>query len=514
MKQSPSNLPATRRCAIYTRKSTSVGLEMEFNSLDAQREACEAYVARMPGWKVLPTRYDDGGFTGANLERPAFRRLVADCEAGLIDIVVVYKVDRLSRSLLDFSQVMDRLNRSGAAFVSVTQNFSTADAMGRLTLNMLMSFAEFEREMIGERTRDKIGASRRKGKWTGGTVPMGYTVVAKKLKVDVAEAGVVREVFALYEQHPSALRVARQLNATGMSTKRHVSAGGNVRPSRPWGKNDVLRVLRCALYAGLVSSGGQLHPGEHEPIITRALFDRVQARLKRNARELGQYTRNPDYLLVGLLRCRCGAAMTSASSFAHGRRYRYYRCAKRSAQGDEACPARQLPADAIESYVVDRIRQATADGNFAVEVAEKAQMQVAERRKALSAERAKLPTLIAKLTTEGEKLVESLSTVKGTAKTMLEGKIERLGTELGLHETRLAEVDRQLSALSQVEIESRWVATLLRDFDPVWDALTPENRGRLVRAVVERVEVDEAENKIRIVMADLDGAADQQGAAA
>lgn len=206
MSQKREVLPsaAVRRCAIYTRKSTTMGLEQEFNSLHAQREACEAYTRSQPGWQLVPETYDDGGFTGANIERPAFQRLMADVEAGKIDIIVVYKVDRLSRSLLDFAKVMERLNASGASFVSVTQNFSTADAMGRLTLNVLMSFAEFEREMIGERTRDKIAASRRKGKWTGGPVPFGYVAKDKKLVLNEGEAEIVREAFRVYltADHP------------------------------------------------------------------------------------------------------------------------------------------------------------------------------------------------------------------------------------------------------------------------------------------------------------------------
>ena len=209
-----------RRCAIYTRKSTARGLDQEFNTLDAQYETCERYVTGQTGWQLVPERYDDGGFTGANLERPAFQRLEADIQAGKIDIVVVYKVDRLSRSLLDFAKVMDRFNQAGTAFVSVTQNFSTADAMGRLTLNMLMSFAEFEREMIAERTRDKIAAARRRGKWTGGTVPIGYKAIDKKLIIDEVEAPIVREIFDLYEQHRSALAVAKLLNKNKRRTRR------------------------------------------------------------------------------------------------------------------------------------------------------------------------------------------------------------------------------------------------------------------------------------------------------
>jgi site-specific DNA recombinase len=201
----------------YGSKSTSKGLEQDFNSIDAQREACERYVAAQQhdGWRLLADRYDDGGFTGANLDRPGFRRLMADIEAGAVDVVVVYKVDRLSRSLLDFARLMDRFEQLDVAFVSVTQSFSTADAMGRLTLNILLSFAQFEREMIGERTRDKIQAARRRGKWTGGPVPLGCRTEDKKLVVDEAEAVVVRRAFGLYLEHHSADAVVRELRAEG-----------------------------------------------------------------------------------------------------------------------------------------------------------------------------------------------------------------------------------------------------------------------------------------------------------
>ena len=220
----PSALLETKRCAVYTRKSTTAGLEQSFNSLDAQREACEQYIRSQAGlgWQLIPEPYDDGGFTGANIQRPAFQRLMQDVEAGKVDIVVVYKVDRLSRSLLDFAKLMDRFNRASVAFVSVTQNFSTADAMGRLTLNVLMSFAEFEREMIGERTRDKMAAARRKGKWTGGPPPLGYDVVDRMLVVNEAEAALVRRLFDLYLGLRSAGAVARALNAECRTTKHHV----------------------------------------------------------------------------------------------------------------------------------------------------------------------------------------------------------------------------------------------------------------------------------------------------
>src|ERR1019366_466635 len=323
----PKVAPENRRCAIYTRKSTSVGLEQDFNSLDAQREACTAYIQKEPGWTLVDERYDDGGFTGANIERPAFQRLLTDIDAAKIDVVVVYKVDRLSRSLLDFAKLMERFGRAGASFVSVTQNFSTADAMGRLTLNMLMSFAEFEREMIGERTRDKIAAARRKGKWTGGPVPFGYTVEEKRLVVNDDEAVLVREIFPLYLEQRSALAVARIFNERHLLSKSDPADDGKC---RTWTKADVLRLIRTPVYAGYVRSHGEFYDGEHEALVDRETFSRAGALLNLAARTTNDPSRNPDYILRGLLRCACcGSAFTPASTRKGRTEYRYYRCIDR-----------------------------------------------------------------------------------------------------------------------------------------------------------------------------------------
>jgi site-specific DNA recombinase len=413
----PDVVPEARRCAIYTRKSTSVGLEQDFNSLDAQREACTAYIQNQPGWTVVGERYDDGGFTGANIERPAFQRLLTDIDAAKIDVLVVYKVDRLSRSLLDFAKLMERFNRAGASFVSVTQNFSTADAMGRLTLNMLMSFAEFEREMIGERTRDKIAAARRKGKWTGGTVPLGYTVAEKRLVVNEDEAVLVREIFALYIEQRSTLAVARLLNEASRSTKRRVSTNGRITEGRPWTKADVLGVIKNPIYAGYMRSHGELYDAEHKALIDRETFSRVRALLDGTTRTTNDPSRNANYILRGLLRCACcGSSFTPASTGKGRREYRYYRCIKKDKQGKEACPSSPLPADAIEAYVIERLREFAAEETS----------------------------------------------------------------------TKVA------------EIETSWVTRCLADFDSIWDVLTPQNRGRLVRAVVESVEVDEPANRVKV----------------
>jgi site-specific DNA recombinase len=496
--------PDARRCAIYTRKSTSAGLEQDFNSLDAQREACVAYIKRQPGWALLDDRYDDGGFTGANIERPAFQRLLADIGTGKIDVVVVYKVDRLSRSLLDFAKLMERFGVAGASFVSVTQNFSTADAMGRLTLNMLMSFAEFEREMIGERTRDKIAAQRRRGKWTGGTVPLGYTVQEKKLVVNDLEAVLVREVFSLYLQQRSTLAVARLLNKSHRSTKRHVAANGRLREARPWTKADVTRLIRNPLYAGYMGSHGELYEGEHKPIVDRETFSQVRDLLDGRSGPTKDHGRNAGYILRGLLQCACcGSAFTPASTRKGRTEYRYYRCVKRDKEGKEACPSAPLPAGAIEEHVIERLREAVATGSLAADVEASVKERLRDRRKELLTERKKLPGQIASLSAEGKRLLDAMAEVDGVARRLADERLQGLGDELARCEVRLATVERELATLERTALESSWVARCLNDFTAIWDVLTPENRGRLLRAVVQRVDVDEPANQVKVFMVDL-----------
>lgn len=487
-----------KRCAIYTRKSTAAGLEQEFNSLDAQREACEHYVASQThlGWRRLPRRYDDGGFTGANLDRPAFRQLMQDVDAGELDVVVVYKVDRLSRSLLDFARVMARFNRAGVAFVSVTQNFSTADAMGRLTLNMLMSFAEFEREMIAERTRDKIAAARRRGKWTGGPVPIGYDVVDKRLIINELEAVVVRELFELYEQHGSALTVARMLNKLGRTTKRHRSATGQLRTGHQWTKDAVLRVLRNPIFSGMMPHGNDLHEGEHEAIIEPKRYERIRAALDSRSRVSKRTGRNPAYLLTGLLRCkRCGGALTPASTRNGTREYRYYRCVTRDKKGSKACEAKPLPAEELEKFVAERIQVATADGALAIEIAESLKERTSRKRRELQAERRELPREIETLSAERKALMDN-----GQTDTEREQELSAL---VERYEARQAAVECALAALEQADVEAEWVARALSHFRVVWNSMTLENRRRLVRAVVDEIEIDEPTGEVVVKLADI-----------
>jgi DNA invertase Pin-like site-specific DNA recombinase len=350
------------RCAVYTRKSTEEGLEQAFNSLDAQREAGEAYIAsqRAEGWVCLPDRYDDGGYTGGNMDRPALKQLLADIEAGKIDTVVVYKVDRLSRSLLDFSQLVGLFDRHKVSFVSVTQQFNTTTSMGRLTLNILLSFAQFEREIIGERIRDKVAAAKRKGKHTGGPPVLGYDIDTqnRKLVVNPAEADLVRRIFRLFAQLGSGMKVAQALNADGFRTKAWTTRSGKVRPGQPWDKIAVNRVLNNVKYVGQVSHKGTMYDGEHEAIIDRKTWDRAQEILatNHNARAAHSRRKTPA-LLGGLIRCgTCGKAMGVTFTRRRGKEYRYYLCGKAAKQGYDQCPVKSVAAGEVEKAVFEQLR--------------------------------------------------------------------------------------------------------------------------------------------------------------
>jgi len=360
------SLGSTRRharvcCAIYTRKSSEEGLDQEFNSLQAQREACEAFInsQRHEGWVCLPTCYDDGRFSGATMDRPALRQLLADITAGRVDTVVVYKIDRLTRSLADFAKIVDILDARGASFVSVTQQFNTTTSMGRLTLNVLLSFAQFEREVIGERIRDKIAASKRKGMWMGGVPPLGYRVEDRKLVVIDSEAETVRSIFRRYVELGSVRFLKEELDAHGIKSKSWMSASGRLKGCKPFSRGALYLILQNRTYLGEIVHNGQSHPGEHAPIIDEPLWDAAQAQLAANTaeRNSGPRTREPS-LLAGLLFDSAGNRMTPTHAGKQGTRYRYYasRPLITKDQTDGSAGMR-LPAEAIEQLVTSRVRQ-------------------------------------------------------------------------------------------------------------------------------------------------------------
>jgi len=406
----------TLSCAIYTRKSTDEGLDQEFNSLDAQREAGEAFIKSQAfeGWTCLPDRYDNGGFTGGNMDRPALRRLLADIEAGKIDCVVVYKVDRLSRSLLDFAKLMETFEKHQVSFVSVTQQFNTATSMGRLVLNVLLSFAQFEREIISERTRDKIAAARRKGKWAGGHPILGYDIdpCGFKLIVNEDEAVRVRAIFELYLEHQALLPVVQELDRRGWVNKRWTTRKGRERGGKPFTKTSLHKLLTNVAYIGKIKYKNEVHDGEHAAIVDVEVWQRVQALLERNGRTGGAAVRNKfGALLKGILRCvPCGCAMTPTHATKNGtKRYRYYVCSSAQKPGWHTCPSKSIPATEIEQFVVDQIKGIGNDPAVLNETVGQARVQGRACVAELEAERQGLERGLQRWNGEVRKLVEQIA---------------------------------------------------------------------------------------------------------
>jgi len=350
-------------CAIYTRKSTSEGLDQEFSSLDNQRESAENYIKSQQheGWSVSPTLYDDGGFTGANIERPALQNLLNDIKAGKINCVVVYKVDRLSRSLLDFTQLLEFFDKNNVFFVSVTQSFNTNTSMGRLTLNILLSFAQFEREIISERTKDKMGAARRRGQWLGGRTPFGYRKdeETKKLIIDPEEAATVRKIFDLYLKGNSALAITKSMNLEGYLTRSFTTRSNKVIGNKPYTNSRILYILKNHIYVGKVHYEGKTYDGQQPAIIDEDTFLKVQRMLAENKTlRVPQGNTECAGLLTRILTCKdCGTPMIQTYSSKEGKhKYRYYVCNNAQKRGYAGCPNKSIPAQLIEDDVIERLK--------------------------------------------------------------------------------------------------------------------------------------------------------------
>jgi site-specific DNA recombinase len=490
------------RCAVYTRKSTEEGLEQEFNSLDAQREAGEAFVRSQAGegWALLPARYDDGGFTGGHMDRPALQRLLADIRAGQVDCVVTHRVDRLSRSLLDFARLMETFEKHRVSFVSVTQQFNSATSMGRLVLNVLLSFAQFEREIIAERTRDKVAATRRKGKWAGGRPLLGYDVDPRggRLLVNAEEAQRVRDIFALYLEHGALLPVVQELERRGWANKSWRTKKGHQRGGRPFTKTGLHRLLTNVAYTGRVRYKGEVHPGEHPPLVDAGVFQRVQQALAQNGPALGPPARGrPGALLKGLLRCGpCGCAMTPSHAAKGGRRYRYYTCVAAQKRGWHTCPSKSVPAGEIEALVVQQVQEAGRDP--------------ALLRGALEQARQQAEGQAAQLETEGRALEHDLGRWQGELR-LLSGQL-RPGADNGPLVARLAELQERVALIAgrvqkvreQVRaaydglLDEGQAAAALALFDGLWHELPPGEQARVLGLLVQRVDYDGARGRLAI----------------
>ena len=343
-------------CAIYTRKSSDEGLEQNFNSLDAQREACEAYVLSQAGegWSALPTRYDDGGFSGGSMERPGLKRLLADISRGLVDVVVVYKIDRLTRSLADFARIVEQLDAREASFVSVTQAFNTTTSMGRLTLNVLLSFAQFEREVTGERIRDKIAASKAKGLWMGGLPPFGYDVPTngtRVLKVNETEAVTVRQIFERYLALRSVHRLVEELKGKGIHSKARVNRKGETTGAQPFGRGALFHLLKNRIYVGEIVHKGERHPGQHEGIVNPEIFDRVQAVIARQHKKRKVRAKTTSPLAGKLFDGRGNRLTPTHSKNRHGRTYRYYVVSKLQKGETRGSELQRFPAARVDALI-------------------------------------------------------------------------------------------------------------------------------------------------------------------
>lgn len=350
------------RCAIYTRKSTEEGLDMEYNTLDAQRDAGEKYIGAMQheGWRVIPDLYDDGGYSGGNLERPALRRLIEDIKQRKIDIVIVYKIDRLSRSLVDFAKLMEVFDQYGTSFVSVTQHFNTKDSMGRLTMNILLSFAQFEREVTGERIRDKFAASKKKGLWMGGPPPLGYDVENRKLIINKEEAKTVKHIFERFLALKSKILLAKELNANGFVTKRYISQTGNKNGGGRFSVNNLTTILANHLYIGQVHHHSEYFQGEHQAIISEEIFEQAQA-LKRepfSKKAKRTHLAKSNSLLRGIIFCSCcNGAMSPTYTNKKGKKYHYYITNSYRQTEAEPCLVRRIPAGEIEAVVAANLQK-------------------------------------------------------------------------------------------------------------------------------------------------------------
>jgi len=492
------------QAAVYCRLSVAEKVEREFDSLDAQLESCQAFVAsqRGAGWTLIPEAYVDNGHTGANTKRPALERLLADIVSGKVSIVVVTKIDRLSRSLLDFVRLMELFETHQITFVSASQHIVTSTPAGRLMLNILMSFAEFERETIASRTSEFMCAARRKGKWLGGPPVLGYDIDRQehRLVVNREEAEQVRAVFDLYLERRSMLEVAKEVNRRGWTTKSRVRKDGTRREGGQFDKAKLQRIFTNPTYTGWTQHKGKLYPGEHKAIINKTTFKQVQEIIKANGNGSGKTARNKHgALLKGLLYCAsCGAAMAHTYSKKGNRLYRYYVCTTAQKQGRDACQTRSLPAQEIENFVVEQIRRLASDPDLAEQVFAEAAKQQRVRKRRLKAEQKRLQR---ERQHKGERIKELVAVIGASPEPLasLTDSLRELESTIVRMDQRLTEISEELTTIDREKIDKDNVTAALSLFDPIWDELYPAEKARIVNLVIERAEYDASVERVRII---------------
>ncbi|MEL7499066.1 MAG: recombinase family protein [Planctomycetota bacterium] len=483
------------RCAIYTRKSHEEGLDQEFNSLDAQRSAAESYIQSQvhEGWKPIATRYDDGGFSGGNIERPALSQLMEDIRYGLIDCVVVYKVDRLSRSLLDFSKLVALFDEHNVSFVSVTQQFNTTTSMGRLTLNILLSFAQFEREIIGERIRDKKLATARQGKYIGGQPKLGLDIIDRRYVVNEDEAKLVRRIFKMLLELASCRKVADKLNAEGLLTKRYETKTGKTFGGTKWIGRRVYDIVTDQKYIGKIVHKGVAYDAEHKAIVSKNQFDAAQNMLAKNKTYTHKHQKQRFALLRRMLRCgECGSFIMPAWTKNHGREYRYYTCAKKVKKGYKKCSLPTLPAGEIETLVVDQLREFLRHPEMIAHTFREVASCAAKSK--LAKEDPRLEELHGRRQTT-ERAIRSLLALDDPDSAFLQTELQRFHAELKVINHSITEIESEPNVGRRHHLND--VLDSLKRLDGVWEHLVADEQQRVLNLLIRDISVNKKEIKVR-----------------
>jgi site-specific DNA recombinase len=491
-------------CAIYTRKSTSEGLDQDFTTLDNQRESAESYITsqKSEGWIILPDRYDDGGYTGANTERPALQALVTDIKEGKINCVVVYKVDRLSRSLLDFVKLLELFEKHNVVFVSVTQAFNTNNSMGRLTLNILLSFAQFEREIISERVKDKMGAARKRGKFIGGMPILGYDIdkVNHRLIVNEKEAALVREIFDLYLKEKSLLSVAIILNDKGCRTKQFVCKNERVFGGTTFKNANIQLTLKNIIYTGKVRYNGELYPGLHTAIISAEIFDKAQTIIANNrVKRADPKNTGISSLLNHLLRCKaCNSIMFSTYTCKNDKyKYRYYVCMSAQKRGYKSCPTKSVNAQQIENAVVSSLIKIATDSEIRKGALEDVNKHIQEEIDTFEKKKKALCKDARDLHDKIDNLKESLKTPNDNTREM-ELSLKNLTAKYGDYDRLLTEARVKEMALGQKIITDHELEQALIVNSPIWETLFPQEKYRILKLLLKEVNYSAVDGKIEL----------------
>ena len=496
----PKPAPSVTRCAVYCRQSVEERGGNGFGSLEAQREKGEAYISLFPEkhWELVPTEYSDPGYSGGTLDRPALTRLRTDIAAGKIDCVVVYRSDRLSRSIRDFLELMEEFDKHGVTFVSVSEQFDTSTPGGRMHRNMLLMFAQYEREVIAERTRDKVHAARRKGKFTGGGLILGFDrhPDGGRLVVNETEARRVRKIFRMFEERPSLVDTVQELNRRGWTLKKWTTKTGREYGGGPFDVHSLRRMLSNHAYIGKVNFRGTTYDGEHDAIVDQKTWDRVQELAKNGSRGFRRPSNRTTSLLAGILRCSpCDAAMTPTYSQKGHVRYRYYLCTKAHLRGWDSCPTKSVSAKKIEAFVVDKIRGIGRDPELVARTAEEARKHLVTRKAELEAEAKQVRADLEKAHTE---LRSSLKPVPRNGTTGRDQGVDDLEVGIRGLEGHLTAVTEELTTLEGMSIDPPDLQTAISAFDPVWMHLEPAEQVRVMQLLIERIDYDGGSENLAI----------------